>query len=153
MNSVNKRDEILEKNRTDFQNNLKKLFDIGACKCRFFQTCSCKIAMKVPKEEQVLLLDQRGKRKMIISGVDPKITQRNLKKLLENRPQVTSASNLQNQHLSVPWMKFQMKKLTLFISSSEISSKQKNLLLFSYFHGNFAPASLGKPTLARSNIK
>ena len=39
MNSVNKRDEILEKNRTDFQNNLNKLFDVGACKCRFFQTC------------------------------------------------------------------------------------------------------------------
>ena len=56
MNSVNKRDEILEKNRTDFQNNLNKLFDVGACKCRFFQTCKCKIAMKVTKEEQVLLL-------------------------------------------------------------------------------------------------
>ena len=88
MNSVNKRDEILEKKRSDFQNNLSKLFDVGACKCRFFQTCSCKITMKVTKEEQVLLLDQRGKRKMIISGVDPKITRRNLKKVA--RKQSTS---------------------------------------------------------------
>jgi hypothetical protein len=53
-----------------FKCDAQKLFDIGACKCITFQTCSCSKENKVPKLEQAFLIDQRTVRKMAIGSVD-----------------------------------------------------------------------------------
>ena len=58
---------------------LRLLFDISVCKCKDFEQCRCPKDRKVPKEEQIFLIDQRNKRKMFIGGIDPKISNRNMK--------------------------------------------------------------------------
>ena len=65
-----------------FKCHLVELFDIAACKCENFISCRCNKENKVPKEEQTFLEDQRGNRKMMIGGLDAKITSRNVKKYI-----------------------------------------------------------------------
>ena len=84
MKSIKKESEHFQKKRADFQIYLKQLFDVAACMCAFFESCKCPKELKVPIEERRFLLDQRGDRKMIIAGVDPKLTRRYLKKFARN---------------------------------------------------------------------
>ena len=64
--SINKTSEVSINMRDKFSTCLTQLFDVAACKCVSFQSCKCNKAAKVPKEEQVFLIDQRDKRKIFI---------------------------------------------------------------------------------------
>lgn len=46
------------------------LFDIAACMCKFYSSCSCEKSRNVPAKEQNFLLDQRSNRKMAIGNID-----------------------------------------------------------------------------------
>lgn len=63
-----------------FLESFEKLFDVATCKCTSFKSCSCSKPKKVSIEQRSFLLDQRNNRKMIISGVDKKLTVRFIKK-------------------------------------------------------------------------
>ena len=65
-----------------FKCHLVELLDIADCKCENFISCRCNKENEVPKEEQIFLEDQRGNRKMMIGGLDAKITSRNVKKYI-----------------------------------------------------------------------
>lgn len=52
------------------------LFDIAACKCDLSSGCVCDKFQKVPVDEREFLLDQRGARNMVISGIDVKKTKK-----------------------------------------------------------------------------
>lgn len=54
-----------EKRANIFKNNIKKLFDISACKCIKICICKCKCS----EYEMMFLLDQRSTRKMTITTV------------------------------------------------------------------------------------
>ena len=73
--------EFFKTKLAGFKVEIGMLFDVAACKCRDLGHCYCIMDLKVPNSENIFLVDQRGLRKMIISGVDPKVTARNLKKL------------------------------------------------------------------------
>jgi len=64
----------------ELRSNSSNLFDIAACKCSDFSTCSCERDKKIPVEEREFIADQRGARKMVIGAVDRKITSRNLRR-------------------------------------------------------------------------
>lgn len=49
---------------------INSLFDICSCKCFNFTTCTCPKEQKVPKLEQIFLMDQRLERRMIIGTID-----------------------------------------------------------------------------------
>lgn len=75
------------KQNSSFDNKLQyflelseKLFDIAACKCTSFESCSCLKLKKVPINERTFLVDQRNDRKMVISGIDRKETARLMKR-------------------------------------------------------------------------
>jgi len=56
---------------TLFKNDaVAKLFDISACKCVSFSSCSCSREKKIPQIEQQFIMDQRTQRKLIIVSVD-----------------------------------------------------------------------------------
>jgi len=57
-----------------------KLFDISACQCIDFATCSCPREIKVPVLEQEFLVDQRNCRKMIIGNVDTRESRKLMKR-------------------------------------------------------------------------
>lgn len=61
-----------------------KLFDVAACKYHIFDSCKCKKDQTVPKEERPFLNDQCRSRKMVIGGIDPKITGRQVNKFARN---------------------------------------------------------------------
>ena len=77
--------------KNEVQEANQKLFDICACKCKqipctqakcvsencdgIHLDCNCESQKKIPKREIKFLFDQRGPRKMIISGLDQKVTQ------------------------------------------------------------------------------
>ena len=63
-----------------YKNDLSKLLDISACKCKSRVTCTCPRTVKVPECEWEFLCDQRSKRKMVISIVDRNETQRRMKR-------------------------------------------------------------------------
>lgn len=75
-----KRNDSYERKVNCFLESSQKLFDIAACKCTSFETCSCIKPRKVPITERDFLLDQRSERKMVISGIDTKETARLIKK-------------------------------------------------------------------------
>lgn len=54
----------------EFRVQSRKLFDIAACKCKEFASCTCLREKKVPKEEQIFLEDQRTNRLMAIGRMD-----------------------------------------------------------------------------------
>lgn len=87
------------KRNMSYQNNLKcflesseKLFDVAACKCTSFESCSCLKPKKVPINERSFLLDQRIDRKMVISGVDKKETARLMKRLHRKNEELERAT-------------------------------------------------------------
>ena len=81
-----------EKLKKQIQENNQSLFDISACKCSQIPCaeiqcptedcdevhieCKCDADRKVPMREIGFLFDQRGPRKMFMSGIDLKVTQR-----------------------------------------------------------------------------
>ena len=78
-----KRDSSREKFRnklSEFEENLRLLFDVAQCQCAGLEECKCPKYKKVPQMEHQFLIDQRGPRKMMIGSVDSKMTSRNLKK-------------------------------------------------------------------------
>ena len=54
----------------EFRLESKVLFDISACKCRDFLTCTCPKTKKIPVREQSFVTDQRTTRQMMIGGID-----------------------------------------------------------------------------------
>jgi len=77
---------------TVFQEGLKHLIDVSACKCKEFLDCSCLPNERVPPKEQAFLLDQRSSRSMIIGSVDVPFTNR-LNKSISKR---ISAKTIEN---------------------------------------------------------
>jgi len=75
-----KRNDSFENKLKCFLKSSEKLFDVAACKCTSFESCSCLKPKKVPVSERSFLLDQRNDRKMVISGVDKKETARLMKR-------------------------------------------------------------------------
>ena len=76
-----------DRKRKDFENKMEEfnaknsnLFDIAACKCVDFTSCSCSKDNKVPVEERPFLTDQRTTRKMYIEGIDFKTTKKQQKR-------------------------------------------------------------------------
>ena len=69
--------------QSEFDNELSQIFDIALCNCINLTACTCTKEKKVPSMEHKFLIDQRGKRQMMISSVDSKVTTRNLKKYLK----------------------------------------------------------------------
>lgn len=57
-------------NLAKFRKEAERLFDIAACKCVNFNTCTCIKEKKVPVVEQEFLSDQRSNRKMVIGNID-----------------------------------------------------------------------------------
>lgn len=55
---------------------MEKLSDVRFCKCTDYTTCRYKRDKKVPIEEMDLLTDQRNEKRMVIGGVDYKITKK-----------------------------------------------------------------------------
>ena len=80
-----------EQSKTQAQEENQKLFDICACKCPQISCiqarcqahacddihldCKCDSSSRVPRREIKFLFDQRGPRKMLMSGLDRKVTQ------------------------------------------------------------------------------
>ena len=80
-----------EQSKTRAQDENQRLLDISACKCKQIscvqakcQTdacddlhldCKCDSSKRVPQREIKFLFDQRGPRKMLMSGIDRKVTQ------------------------------------------------------------------------------
>lgn len=60
--------------------NALKLFDICSCKCLNLKNCSCARNRKIPALEHDFIIDQRTKRRLMISSTDKKRT-----KTLANR--------------------------------------------------------------------
>lgn len=88
------------KRNDSFQNKLKyflesseKLFDVAACKCTSFESCSCLKPKKVPINERCFLMDQRNGRKMVISGIDKKATARLIKRQQRQIEELKRAEN------------------------------------------------------------
>lgn len=52
-----------------------RLFDICSCRCKDLSICCCNRDLRVPAREIVFLHDQRTERKMMIGGLDIKVTQ------------------------------------------------------------------------------
>lgn len=75
-----KRNDSFDNKLKCFLESSKKLFDVAACKCTSFESCSCIKHKKVPVNERSFLLDQRNYRKMVISGVDKKETDKLMKR-------------------------------------------------------------------------
>ena len=72
-----------QKKLKDFETNAQVLFDIAACRCTSASVCKCKPELKVPPEETDFLLDQRTSRKMVIGGVDLRVTNQRKKRKLK----------------------------------------------------------------------
>jgi hypothetical protein len=71
-----------EKQLQQFRNDANKLFDISKCKCiDIVASCKCERHDKVPANEREFLQDQRGRRMMIIGGIDEKETSKLQEKL------------------------------------------------------------------------
>ena len=80
-----------EQSKTRAQDENQRLFDVSACKCKQISCvqakcktdtcedihldCKCDSSKRVPQREIKFLLDQRGPRKMLMSGIDRKVTQ------------------------------------------------------------------------------
>lgn len=80
------------KNRLNkFKKDALKLFDISACKCKFFDKCKCPKEKKVPESERDFLLDQRNKRRRAIGSVD-RVRTKKLKRKLERQAKDSSRS-------------------------------------------------------------
>ena len=73
--------QAFEQKKLAFQDFLGKLFDICSRKCRMFEFCNCSKVYKVAKLEKAFLQDQRSCRKMMIGSIDPKETNRRIKKI------------------------------------------------------------------------
>jgi len=73
--------EKSQDNVNRFRNESKVLFDIAACKCKLFTTCTCAKDRKVPTSEQQFLCDQRNDRLMVISSIDRKASKKINEKL------------------------------------------------------------------------
>ncbi|CAH2098548.1 unnamed protein product [Euphydryas editha] len=81
----------------EFRVKSRMLFDIAACKCKEFQSCTCRKEKKVPKEEQIFLKDQRTNRLMVIETIDiiqsKKLQNRQLRALKQEGSSITTAKN------------------------------------------------------------
>jgi hypothetical protein len=67
---IRKGSEKFDCNLAKFREEAKRLFDIAACKCVNFNTCTCIKEKKVPVMEQEFLKDQRSNRTMVIGNID-----------------------------------------------------------------------------------
>ena len=76
-----------------------EIFDIAICKCSDVRSCTCPREQRVPDLEIEFLLDQRGERKMMMSGMDKRETERRQKR--EKRKQRASSRSVP-QPLSEP---------------------------------------------------
>lgn len=84
--------------RSMFEEDLDKLFDIAACQCKEFAECQCSKDSKVPQREQDFLTDQRTTRLMRIGVVDVKVTQMmNRKKFREDRMKEREEEEMQRK--------------------------------------------------------
>ena len=61
-------------NITKFREEAERLFDIAACECANFISCTCIKEKMVPHIEQEFLNEQRSKRKMAIGNIDTATT-------------------------------------------------------------------------------
>lgn len=69
-------DSYKEKVQTIRQTAKTSLFDIAACKCSSFDSCTCSKDKKVPIIERSFLLDQRTNRQVMIGTHDHHATQK-----------------------------------------------------------------------------
>uniref|UniRef100_A0A6P7F767 Uncharacterized protein LOC114325406 n=1 Tax=Diabrotica virgifera virgifera TaxID=50390 RepID=A0A6P7F767_DIAVI len=68
---LKRKDVASYKSKLDvFKKDSLRLFDIAACKCENFNSCSCLKQNKVPIKERPFLQDQRSCRQMMIASVD-----------------------------------------------------------------------------------
>ena len=81
-----------DRKRKDFKHKMKEfnaknnnIFDITACKCINFTSCSCSKDNIVPIEESPFLTYQRTTRKMFIQGIDFKTTKKLQKRTAQEK--------------------------------------------------------------------
>ena len=134
----------LQKKIDCFKATANYLFDIAACKCRDFQSCSCPKDRKVLQKEQSFLLDQRGDRVGRIGGVDIPETIK-----LMNR--ANRHKKIQNIYAGVPTSEDEpsssiSQQPLLCLSESEISESES-----SDFDDPYSAPS--KPSQMRVNLK
>jgi hypothetical protein len=98
LKSKNKSTESYRNKVKEFLEDAEKtLFDIATCKCHSFKACSCEKDRKVPHLEQPFLIDQRTVRKMIIGGIDLKVTEKLLRKQNRQSKTVLKAATSEQQ--------------------------------------------------------
>lgn len=85
-------DSYEEKVQTFRQTAMTILFDIAACKCSSFDSCTCSKDGKVPIIERSFLIDQRTNRKMMIGSLDRHATQK-MQRAFERRMKVRKTEN------------------------------------------------------------
>lgn len=104
------------------------LFDISRCKCNTLQNCNCEKQHKVPVDERMFLIDQRGKREMFIGEIDKVTTTKIQQQFLRNHaahnqsiPELCSSSSI-----NVSFESSESSNSSLDSSSSAIIEEFKN---------------------------
>ncbi|XP_050527619.1 uncharacterized protein LOC126897791 [Daktulosphaira vitifoliae] len=130
----------VEKLQTEARSSL---FDIAACKCIDFSTCTCEKSRKVPHIEQIFIKDQRTTRKMFISLVDISTTKKFQKKAIRKE---VDANRIERHKLLETYDKSKLDEVNIeFDESVEINDEYNNS------DEDFTITS--KPSTSSSNIK
>ena len=101
---------------------MKSLFDICACKCKEEALCSCPKELKVPKDENACLVDQRLSRKMIIGSIERKKTVQ----LWKKRKQLDTTRKSKHAKLEEGDVNIETGRFDLTETDNDISSGEED---------------------------